>query len=141
MAEEGRRARLPGGRVGLCCHCEPLYSRVKQSRATFVYGEMTLIMPSMQYEYAVYMMANERNTVIYTGVTNDLPRRVYEHASKITKGFTKKYNVNKLVYVEYFQDINEAIAREKNIKAGSRKKKEELITDFNAEWKDLSDAL
>ncbi len=93
----------------------------------------------MQYEYAVYMMTNERNTVIYTGVTNDLQRRIHEHQLKITKGFTKKYNVHKLVYVEYFDDVNQAIAREKNIKAGSRKKKEELITAFNPEWRDLSE--
>jgi len=93
---------------------------------------------SMQKEYAVYIMTNERNTVVYTGVTNNIARRVYEHKAKITKGFTKQYNISKLVYVEYFQDIDRAIAREKNIKAGSRKKKEDLITDFNPEWKDLS---
>jgi len=96
---------------------------------------------SMQKEYSVYMMTNERNTVIYTGVTNDLERRVYEHKQKITKGFTRRYNICKLIYTEYFSDINEAIAREKQIKAGSRKNKEQLIRDFNPKWKDLSDAL
>ena len=73
--------------------------------------------------YYIYMMANKNNTVIYTGVINDLKRRVYEHKEKIIKGFTGKYNVNKLVYYEVFDDVENAILREKQIKAGSRIKK------------------
>ena len=84
-------------------------------------------------------MTNKNNTVIYTGVTNDLNRRVYEHKEKLVYGFTKKYNVNKLVYFESTNDIYSAIQREKQIKAGSRKKKIELINSINPEWKDLYD--
>jgi len=75
----------------------------------------------MDNQYFVYLLTNKNNTVIYTGVTNDLTRRVYEHKEKLIDGFTKKYNVNKLVY-ETANDINSAISREKQIKAGSRKK-------------------
>ncbi len=82
-------------------------------------------------------MTNKSNTVIYTGVTNDLKRRVYEHKEKLIDGFTKKYNVNKLAYFEFASDINSAIQREKNIKAGSRQKKIDLINSMNKEWKDL----
>ncbi|MFC2136118.1 GIY-YIG nuclease family protein [Bacteroidota bacterium] len=88
--------------------------------------------------YYVYMMNNKNNTVIYTGVTNDLVLRVYEHKNKLLPGFTSKYNVTKLVYFEETTDINSAIAREKQIKAGSRKKKEGLINNFNKGWVDLS---
>ena len=76
----------------------------------------------MDNQYFVYLLTNKNNTVIYTGVTNDLKRRVYEHKEKLIDGFTKKYNVNKLVYFETANDINSAISREKQIKAGSRKK-------------------
>ena len=91
----------------------------------------------MKKTYYVYMMTNKMNTVIYTGFTNSLARRVYEHKEKLIKGFTKRYNVTKLVYFAEFSDVNEAIAFEKKIKAGSRKKKEILINDMNPEWKDL----
>ena len=84
-------------------------------------------------------MTNEYNSVLYTGVTNDLKKRVYEHKEKINEGFTSKYNVNKLVYYEHFTDINDAIAREKQIKAGSRKKKILLIESLNKKWEDLYD--
>ncbi len=87
--------------------------------------------------YFVYIMTNKHNTVLYTGVTNDIYRRVSEHKEGLTKGFTKKYNVNKLVYVEEFLDPNSAIAREKQIKAGSRQKKIDLIESINPEWNDL----
>jgi putative endonuclease len=91
----------------------------------------------MEHQYFVYLMTNKSNTVIYTGVTNDLKRRVYEHKEKLIDGFTKKYNVNKLVYFEFTSDINSAIQREKHIKAGSRQKKIDLINSMNKEWKDL----
>jgi len=86
-------------------------------------------------------MTNRRNTVLYTGVTSNLSRRVYEHKAKLTEGFTKKYNICKLVYYEVFEDIREAIAREKQIKAGSRQKKIDLIATMNQTWKDLYEEL
>jgi putative endonuclease len=89
------------------------------------------------YNYFVYILTNRHHTVLYTGVTNDLRTRVYEHKEKIVKGFTNKYNVDKLVYFEHFTHIDDAIAREKQIKAGSRKKKIELINSLNPEWIDL----
>lgn len=79
--------------------------------------------------------------MLYTGVTNDLIRRVYEHKEKLIAGFTKKYNVNKLVYYEIFTDINNAITREKQIKAGSRQKKIDLVNSMNPQWCDLYDGL
>jgi putative endonuclease len=82
-------------------------------------------------------MTNKRNSVLYTGVTNDLRRRVYEHREKLVDGFTEKYNVTKLVYYEIFQDPENAIMREKQIKAGSRQKKIDLINQMNKEWWDL----
>ena len=92
-------------------------------------------------QYYVYMMTNNRNTVLYVGVTNDLIRRVYEHKEKLADGFTRKYNVTKLVYYEVFEDIENAILREKQIKAGSRQKKVKLINSINREWHDLYDEL
>jgi putative endonuclease len=86
-------------------------------------------------------MTNKDNTVLYTGVTNDLIKRVYEHKEKLIAGFTSKYNVNKLVYYEIFTDINNAIARERQIKAGSRQKKIDLVNRMNPEWCDLYDDL
>ncbi|NJM72138.1 MAG: GIY-YIG nuclease family protein [Scytonema sp. RU_4_4] len=86
-------------------------------------------------------MTNKYNNVLYTGVTNDLQRRVYEHKSKSIDGFTKKYNITKLVYYEIFEDAYTAISREKQIKAGSRQKKIDLVNSLNQEWKDLYDDL
>jgi len=91
--------------------------------------------------YYVYILTNKNNSVLYTGVTNDLKRRVYEHKEKLVEGFTKKYNVSKLVYYQVCEDIYGAISREKQIKAGSRKKKLELINSMNEEWKDLYDEI
>ncbi|MEN6389594.1 MAG: GIY-YIG nuclease family protein [Syntrophomonas sp.] len=91
----------------------------------------------MRKDYYVYILTNYTNTVLYTGVTNNLLRRVYEHKEKIADSFTKKYNINKLVYYEVFNDIKFAIEREKQIKSGSRKKKIELIDGFNKDWEDL----
>ena len=92
-------------------------------------------------EYCVYMVTNARNTVIYTGVTNDLARRVYEHKNGLGGIFTKKYNVIKLVYFEVTDNIQAALAREKQIKGGSRKKKLDLVNSVNSEWKDLYDEI
>jgi putative endonuclease len=82
-------------------------------------------------------MTNRKNTVLYTGVTNNLRRRVYEHKEKLVKGFTKKYNITKLVYCEVFDRIEDAIMREKQIKGGSRQKKIDLINSMNKDWRDL----
>jgi putative endonuclease len=95
----------------------------------------------MNKQYYVYINTNEYNTALYTGVTNDLKRRVYEHKEKKGGGFTRKYNINKLVYYEICEDVNAVIAREKQIKGGSRKKKVDLIQAMNPEWKDLYDDL
>jgi len=88
-------------------------------------------------KYFVYILTNKNNSVLYTGITNSLMRRIWEHKSQLIVGFTKKYNVTKLIYYESFDNPTEAIKREKQIKAGSRKKKIELINKFNPEWKEL----
>ena len=88
--------------------------------------------------YYVYMMANWNNYVLYTGMTNDLERRIFEHKNKFTDSFTKRYKVNKLVYFEYTENVDSAIAREKQIKGWVRKKKNELINSVNPEWRDLA---
>jgi len=88
--------------------------------------------------YFVYILTNSSNNVLYVGVTNDLERRCYEHKQKLIKGFTQKYNVDKLVYFEVFDSIELAIFREKQIKGYSRSKKDKLINEFNLEWKELS---
>ncbi len=88
-------------------------------------------------QFCVYIMTNTYNTVLYTGVTNDLHRRVLEHKSGKGSTFTSKYKVTKLVYFECGDDVKTAIFREKQIKAGSRKKKIELINSKNPEWVDL----
>ena len=95
----------------------------------------------MSKSYFVYIITNEGNSVLYTGVTNDLQRRVREHKHGIAEGFTKRYNANRLVYYEAFDNIDEAIAREKQIKKGPRKRKVALIEDSNPGWLDLSEEL
>jgi putative endonuclease len=87
--------------------------------------------------YYVYLLTNVNNTVLYTGVTNDLERRCHEHKQKKIKGFTRRYNVDKLIYFEKFDLIDLAIAREKQIKGYSRKKKNALIDKCNKGWKEL----
>lgn len=89
--------------------------------------------------YHVYIMTNKTNRVLYTGVTGDLARRVWEHKSGLVDGFTKKYNVTKLVYAEAYDYVLDAIEREKQIKAGSRQKKVGLIESENPQWRDLYD--
>lgn len=93
-------------------------------------------------QYFVYIMTNQNNTTLYAGFTGkDLKQRVWEHKQKLVPGFTKKYNINKLVYYEVFDEAYAAISREKQIKGGSRQKKINLITKFNPSWKDLYDDL
>jgi putative endonuclease len=92
----------------------------------------------MDNQYYVYIMTNKSKT-LYTGMTNDLLRRVYEHKNKLVKGFTEKYNINKLVYFEITNDAYSAIVREKQIKGWLREKKISLIESMNPEWNDLSE--
>ena len=89
--------------------------------------------------YHVYLLTNWNNKVIYVGVTNDLSRRIYEHKNKLIPGFSKKYNLSKLVYFEETCDINAAIIREKEIKKWRREKKDKLVNQENPGWQDLSD--
>ena len=91
--------------------------------------------------YCVYIITNVLNTVLYTGVTGNLIGRIYHHKNKSASSFSSKYNLNKLVYYEIFEDVTIAIRREKQIKAGNRKKKIELIANFNPDWKDLYNTL
>ena len=88
-------------------------------------------------QYYVYILASKRNGTLYTGVTSDLKRRVYEHKNKLIQGFTSKYNIGQLVYYEIFGHINDAILREKQLKKWNRSWKIELIENFNAGWSDL----
>ena len=91
--------------------------------------------------YCVYIMTNKTNTVLYTGVTSDLKRRVYEHKIKAVDGFTKRYNIDKLVYYETCDEKDGALWREKQIKNGSRQKKLDLIDGMNSKWRDLFESL
>ena len=90
------------------------------------------------HTYYVYILTNWNNKVMYIGVTNDLERRLYEHINKLADGFTKKYNVHKLVYFEETNDIDVAIAREKQLKGWRRDKKNALVESQNPSWRDLS---
>ena len=94
---------------------------------------------SGQKSYYIYLLTNWNNKVMYVGVTNDLQRRLYEHKNKLVKGFTEKYNVDKLVYFEETDDVKSALAREKEIKKWRREKKNNLVCSINPEWKDLSE--
>ncbi len=87
--------------------------------------------------YFIYILSNFRRTALYTGVTGNLVKRIYEHKNNLADGFTKKYSIHDLLYFEVFEDPTSAIEREKQIKSWSRKKKDELIIKFNPELKDL----
>ena len=89
--------------------------------------------------YFVYILSNWDDSVLYVGVTGNLPRRLYEHRNGLVDGFTKKYNVHKLVYFEHTSDVYSAISREKQLKNWSRSKKVALILKMNPEWRDLSE--
>jgi len=86
---------------------------------------------------AIYILANKRNGTLYTGVTSNLVKRVFEHKNDVIKGFTRQYRCHNLVYYELYDDMSEAISREKQIKGGSREKKLNLIEDINPNWSDL----
>lgn len=90
-----------------------------------------------QNQYYVYLMTNKSGT-LYVGMTNDIKKRIYEHKNKLIPGFTKKYNITRLVHFEIFRDARSAIAREKAIKGWLRRKKIQLVSENNPEWKDLS---
>lgn len=92
-------------------------------------------------QYYVYILTHKTNRVLYTGVTNNIARRVYEHREKIVPGFTRKYNVTKLVYDETFDSPTDAITREQQIQGGSKLKKLKLISTINPDWKDLSEKI
>ena len=95
------------------------------------------LMPSTG-KYYVYLLTNWNNTVMYVGMTNNLRRRICEHKNKLIKGFTEKYNINKLVYFEETRDVIAAITREKEIKKWRREKKNQLVNRINPTWKELS---
>ena len=90
-------------------------------------------------QYYVYMLTNCNNKVLYTGVTNNLERRIYEHKNDTVEGFTKRYNVHKLVWFDCTNDVYSAIEKEKQIKGWTRAKKNALIKEMNPTWRDLSD--
>jgi putative endonuclease len=92
-------------------------------------------------QYCIYILTNQRHTVLYTGVTSDLKRRVHQHREKLLPGFTLRYNVSKLVCYECTENATAAIEREKQIKAGPRRKKIEMINRFNSEWRELYDEI
>jgi len=91
----------------------------------------------MNKQYYLYIMTNKHNTTLYTGITSNLKKRIYEHKQKVVDGFTKRYNITKLVYFEIFDDPTNAIKREKQIKGGSRRKKVDLIKKINPKRDDL----
>ena len=93
----------------------------------------------MEKDFYVYVVVNRYNNVMYIGVTNNLVRRMYEHKAGLVDGFTKRYNINKLVYFEETGDVMAAISREKEIKKWRRERKNTLIESGNPEWKDLCD--
>ena len=88
--------------------------------------------------YYVYLLTNWNNKVLYTGVTNDLKRRIYEHKNGLTDGFSKKYKLHKLVYFDSTTDVRAAIEREKQIKGWTRAKKNELVVSMNPGWEELA---
>lgn len=92
-----------------------------------------------QHQYYIYILASQKNGTLYIGVTNDIERRILEHKEKINEGFSSRYNINRLVYFESFQYINDAILREKRLKKWNRQWKINLIEEENKEWNDLSE--
>ena len=95
----------------------------------------------MEKQSFVYIITNYEETTLYVGVTNNLTRRTFTHKAKLNEGFSNDYNLNKLVYYEMFSDITLAIAREKQLKGGSRQRKLDLINKFNPEWQDLYESI
>jgi len=104
-------------------------------------ADVAISLVTMNRQSYIYIITNKTHRVLYTGVTSDLRKRVYQHKEGSVPGFTRKYNVKELVYFEVFDDIRDAIAREKQIKKGSRQKKIDLINTMNPEWRDLSEEI
>jgi len=102
-----------------------------------LFGWVHINMKGNQHIYHVYIMTNQRHTVLYIGMTGKGIERILEHINKIHPGFTSRYNINKLVYYEEYGEVSDAIAREKQLKRWSRKKKVWLIERTNPEWKEL----
>lgn len=98
----------------------------------------SIILSNKSHQYYIYILSNKKNGTLYIGVTNDLERRMFEHKNKLIKGFTKKYGLNKLVYFEIHQFIDDAIKREKQLKNWNRQWKIDLIEDNNKQWIDLA---
>lgn len=119
----------------IACRCEDPAFAGEGDEAIQIYNSRSYYMPK---QYFVYMATNQRNTVLYTGITSDLFRIIKEHKSKQIKGFTKRYNIEKLVYYEIYNSQEQAILREKQIKAGSRKKKIDLIIKNNPDFNNLA---
>jgi putative endonuclease len=115
--------------------------RVEVNRITSGRLNTTSNLVLKENHYYVYLLINWNHRVMYVGFTNDLKRRVYEHQKKLVKGFTEKYNINKLVYFEETRDVAVAIAREKEIKKWRREKKNKLVFGINPSWSDLSEGL
>jgi putative endonuclease len=92
----------------------------------------------MSHNYYIYVLTNDFGNVMYVGMTNNLERRMVEHQQALVEGFSKKYNLKKLVYYEHTSDVNAALAREKEIKKWRREKKNRLVENLNPEWEDLS---
>ena len=90
------------------------------------------------HQYYLYILTNKKNGTLYVGVTNNLERRMFEHKHKLVEGFTKKYGLDRLIYFEVFQYVNDAIKREKNIKKWKRQWKINLIEEENPDWEDLA---
>ncbi len=117
------------------CHSESPFGRLPRPK-----GEILKLHSKQMNEktYYVYLLTNWNNKVMYVGMTNDLQRRIFEHKKKSVKGFTEKYNVNKLVYYEHTSDVEVALNREKEIKKWRREKKDSLVENTNSLWRDLS---
>lgn len=98
-------------------------------------------MTKQSRQYYVYIVSNKTDTVFYVGITSNLIKRIFEHKNKVIDGFTSKYNINKLVYYEIYMDAEEAIKREKQIKAGSRQDKINLVSKINLNWSNLYDKI
>jgi putative endonuclease len=122
--------------VGQFCHCE----EARRSNLSFIVARRTAELKDLIYLmqlYYIYILTNVNRTVLCIGVTNNLQRRINEHKAGFSD-FTRRYKVHQLVYFEEYPDIKAAIAREKQLKAGSRQKKLDLINEFNRDWADLS---
>ena len=115
-----------------------IFSRERRNLKETLERSITFNGIMKSHKYYVYILTNKNNKVIYVGMTNNLTRRIYEHKNKLVDGYTKKYNIDKLVYFEETSEVKEAIRREKEIKKWRREKKNRLVETNNPEWKDLS---